>query len=242
MSIFDSIGRSNPAGSAIDPKQLFRVLPKPQGSPYRFPHDIQSEVWDKWFDRRNERDLVVKMNTGSGKTVIGLVILKSSLNEGKGPAVYLVPDTQLKSQVQKTAEGLGIAWTEDLDDPIFRQSQAVLITTVHTMFNGRSRFGVRGSTGRPIQVGTVVIDDAHACIPIVEHQFSMEIPSASPQYQPSHEMGHRLSWCPRPLPAARCPRRTVDVRPGLQQTQIEEQIRQAARDVCGVTHIERSCA
>lgn len=183
MSIFDSIGRSNPADSTIDPKQLFRVLPKPQGSPYRFPHDIQSEVWDKWFARRDEPDLVVKMNTGSGKTVIGLVILKSSLNEGKGPAVYLVPDTQLKSQVQKTAEALGIAWTEDLDDPIFRQSQAVLITTVHTMFNGRSRFGVRGATGRPIQVGTVVIDDAHACIPIVEHQFSMAVPATSPQYQ-----------------------------------------------------------
>ncbi len=183
MSIFDSIGRSNPADSTTDPKQLFRVLPKPQGSPYRFPHDIQTEVWDKWYARRDEPDLVVKMNTGSGKTVIGLLILKSSLNEGKGPAVYLVPDTQLKTQVQRTAEGLGIAWTEDLDDPIFRRSQAVLITTVHTMFNGKSRFGLRGSSGRPLQVGTVVIDDAHACIPIIEHQFAMDVPSGSQQHE-----------------------------------------------------------
>lgn len=183
MSIFGNISQGNPADSAIDPKQLFRVLPKPAGSPFRFPHDIQTEVWDKWFDRRNEPDLVLKMNTGSGKTVIGLLILKSSLNEGKGPAVYLVPDKQLLAQVGKTADELGIQWTDDPRDQIFRQSQAVLITTVHAMYNGKSKFGLRGSSTRPIPVGTVVIDDAHACIPIIEGQFSLTIPSDSPQYQ-----------------------------------------------------------
>jgi len=123
------------------------------------------------------------MNTGSGKTVIGLLILKSCLNEDKGPVVYLVPNNQLKAQVQSTADGLGLAWTNDVRDPIFRQSQAILITTVHAMFNGKSLFGLRGAARRSVRVGTVVVDDAHACIPIIEHQFSMSIPADAPQYK-----------------------------------------------------------
>lgn len=117
MSIFEGLGASDPAASTLDPKKLFRALNKPVGSPFKFPHDIQTEVWDRWFTRRAEADLVVKMNTGSGKTVIGLVIAKSSLNEGVGPAVYLVPNTQLQDQVIETANGLGLDWTADPRDP-----------------------------------------------------------------------------------------------------------------------------
>ncbi|WP_230305162.1 DEAD/DEAH box helicase family protein, partial [Legionella pneumophila] len=51
---------------------------------------MQSQVWSKWFDRKEERNLVIKMNTGGGKTVVGLLILKSCLNEKKGPVVYIV--------------------------------------------------------------------------------------------------------------------------------------------------------
>ncbi|KAB1661558.1 DEAD/DEAH box helicase [Pseudoclavibacter sp. CFCC 13796] len=183
MSIFSNIGQGNPADSTVDPKQLFRALPKPSGSPFRFPHDIQTEVWDKWFQRRNEPDLVVKMNTGSGKTVVGLLILKSSLNEKKEPAVYLVPNKQLVAQVCRTADNLGIKWTKDPRDPIFRQHQAILITTVHTMYNGKSKFGLHGTLAQSIPVSTVIIDDAHACIPIIEEQFSLTIPAQSPQYR-----------------------------------------------------------
>lgn len=167
------------AETTTDPKRLFRALAKPAGSPFKFPHDIQSEVWDKWFTRRDEADLVIKMNTGSGKTVIGLTILKSSLNEGCGPAVYLVPDTQLESQVQETADGLGIAWTDDPREADFRRGQAVLIATAHTVYNGLSKFGLLGAPGRAIDVGTIVVDDAHACIPIIQDQFSLLIDRAA---------------------------------------------------------------
>ncbi len=182
MSIFGGLGQDNLADTAIDPKRLFRALSKPVGSPFQFPYDIQTEVWDKWFARRHEPDLVIKMNTGSGKTVIGLVILKASLNENKGPAVYLVPDRQLQAQVEQTASSLGIEWTDDPYDARFRQSRAVLIVTVHAMYNGLSKFGVRGSQGRPIEVGTIIVDDAHACIPIIENQFGLTIARGEPAY------------------------------------------------------------
>lgn len=85
---FERLGTPDLAESTIDPKRLFRALPKPPGSPFVFPHDIQSEVRDNWFGRREESDLVIKMNTGSGKIVIGLVILKSSLNEGRKVTLF----------------------------------------------------------------------------------------------------------------------------------------------------------
>lgn len=128
------------------------------------------------------------MNTGSGKTIIGLVILKSSLNEGKGPAVYLVPDRQLKTQVEAVATELGIPWTNHIDDASFRQSKSVLITTVHTVYNGLSKFGVQGISIRKVDIGTIIIDDAHACIPIIERQFAISFASSTTTYQKLFEL------------------------------------------------------
>ncbi|WP_053386664.1 helicase C-terminal domain-containing protein [Leucobacter japonicus] len=183
MGIFDGLDEENLADTITDPKRLFRALAKPAGSPYKFPHDIQTEVWDRWYPRREEPDLIVKMNTGSGKTVIGLLMLKSSLNEGIGPAVFLVRDKQLQKQAQETATRLGILWAAKADDPLFRQSEAILIAPVHAMYNGKSVFGVRGSGWGTLPVGAIVVDDAHACIPIIEQQFSLRIRQGTEAYR-----------------------------------------------------------
>jgi len=188
MSIFGGLSEQNLADSVIDPKRLFRALSRPQGSPFKFPHDIQTEVWDKWFPRRNEPDLVVKMNTGSGKTVIGLIMCRSALNEGIGPVAYLVPNLQLKEQVSTTATQLGIVWVSEPSDPRFQSGEAVLIDTVQTVFHGRTRFGLRGDTRQPLELGTVIVDDAHACIPAIEGQYSLTIDRQAPAYRQLREL------------------------------------------------------
>lgn len=45
---------------------------------------MQREGADGWFDRRAERDLVIKIDTGSGETLGGSVLLKSALNGTPG--------------------------------------------------------------------------------------------------------------------------------------------------------------
>lgn len=85
-----------------NPREIFNLLPNKHAR-YKYPRDVQTQVWDRWLRRRAERDLVVKMNTGGGKTVVGLLMLKSCLNEGFGPAVYGTPDNYLVSQVMKEA-------------------------------------------------------------------------------------------------------------------------------------------
>ena len=68
------------------------------------------------------------MNTGSGKTVVGLIMLQSCLNEEKGPAIYVVPDNYLVKQVIDEAKRLGISATEDKDDYSYSNSKAILVT------------------------------------------------------------------------------------------------------------------
>jgi replicative superfamily II helicase len=64
-------------------------------------------VLDEWFDRRrDDRDVVIKQNTGGGSTgggstAVGLLIAQSTLNEGIGEAVYLASDMYLVRQVAK---------------------------------------------------------------------------------------------------------------------------------------------
>lgn len=87
---------------------------------------------------------MIKQNTGGGKTVAGLLIAQSTLNEGIGKAVYLAPDTYLATRVRQEAQRLGLPTAEDPNDPEFRGRQAILVTTFQKLVNGKSVFGVAG--------------------------------------------------------------------------------------------------
>ena len=117
------INSGNTSNTALHPREIFTALPSKKEGKFEYPRDVQTQVWDHWFSRRNEKDLVAKMNTGSGKTVVGLLILKSCLNEGKGPAVYVVPDNYLIKQVASEAKDLGIEVTDDTNSSSFYQAE-----------------------------------------------------------------------------------------------------------------------
>lgn len=139
----------------IEPREIFMALPQ-KDKRYEYPRDVQSEVWRKWFDVRNEKNCIIKMNTGSGKTVVGLMILQSCLNEGKGPAVYVVPDNYLVAQVCEEAKKLGILTATDRDDYSYTENKAILVTTVFSLVNGHSVFGMRQTNNYPI--GSILMD------------------------------------------------------------------------------------
>ena len=121
------------------------------------------------------------MNTGSGKTVVGLLILQSCLNEGKGPAVYVVPDNYLVAQVCEEAKKLGILTTTDRDDYSYTESKAILVTTIFALVNGHSVFGMRQTSNYPI--GSILLDDVHACLDTITTQFSIRIPYGHELYK-----------------------------------------------------------
>jgi hypothetical protein len=73
------------------------------------------------------------------------------------PVLYLAPTTQLVNQTLEKAKALGIAAVpyqkgEPLDDA-FVNGKAIMVATYKALFNGKSKFGVRGSAASPIKVG-----------------------------------------------------------------------------------------
>lgn len=178
-----SQGTSASANTITDPRDLFNALPeKDAGLDYlRGPQD---QVLAAWYNRRDERDLVIKMNTGGGKTLVGLLIARSWLNEGIQPVAYLVPDGFLLEQVMEEARRFGIATTKDPMAPEYQQGRAVLVGTFAKLFNGLSVFGVAGSVVKPpsCSLGGVIIDDAHACIAQADQVFRLRIEHDSKAY------------------------------------------------------------
>ena len=165
---------------SLEPRDIFMALPAKNKS-YGYPRDVQAEVWKQWFSKKDEKNVIIKMNTGSGKTVVGLTILQSCLNEGKGPAVYIVPDNYLVQQVCSEANKLGIRVScDDIDDYHFKNGKAVLVTNIHRLVNGKSVFGMRQSGN--IQIGSIIVDDVHACLDTIEQQHTMFIESIHPLY------------------------------------------------------------
>jgi len=170
-------GGSGNGTPVLEPRKIFTTLVR--DSRFKFPSANQGEVLDKWFDLRNRRDNTIKMNTGSGKMLVGLLALQSSLNEGIGPALYVVPDNYLLHQVMNEARDLGIHATDDANDSEFLAGRSILVANIHKLVNGKSVFGV-GDVRKPI--GAVVIDDAHACLATVDDQFSISLDSTHPAY------------------------------------------------------------
>lgn len=164
----------NKGSQLTRPREIYASL---QGRKWPRLRPEQNEVLEAWYDRRTESDLVLKQNTGGGKTLTGLLIAESSLHEGIGPAVFLVPDKFLIRQVVAEANDAKIAVTTDTNDESFRSSRAILVTTFHKLLNGRSTFGVRG-VKRVIPLGVVVIDDAHSALNATGGLFAASIPSS----------------------------------------------------------------
>lgn len=111
--------------------------------------------------------------------MVGLLLLQSSLNEKKGPALYVAPDKQLVAQVISEARALGIEITENPRDPGYIAGEKICVVNVYKLFNGISVFGVGTST---IDIGAVVIDDAHACISKITEQFRISLPNTHAAY------------------------------------------------------------
>jgi hypothetical protein len=171
---FGALRKQETRAKPVHPREIHRLLPgKALG--YFNLWDAQAQVLNAFHERRAERDLVIKLNTGGGKTIVGLLILQSYLNEGAGPALYVAPDKFLVKQVQADAERLGIAITDDVESGAYLSGQAIGIVNAWKLANGRSVFSSR-RTRNTIPIGAVVIDDAHAALATTRANLSLSIP------------------------------------------------------------------
>lgn len=176
MVDFDKLRTQTKKSKPVEPADIFRRLPKPPG--INDLYTSQTEVLQSWFDRRTERDVVLKLHTGGGKTMVGLLIAQSTMNELGGSVLYLTPTVQLAKQTIVKAKSLGIPAVaygkgQDLDED-FVNGKAVMVGTYNSLFNGKSRFRVRGS-GTPQDVDAIILDDAHVAFSVIRDAFTLGV-------------------------------------------------------------------
>lgn len=137
----------------------------------------QTAVLSAWHaGPRGDKDVVLKLHTGEGKTLLGLLMLQSKLNEARpatgereARALYLCPNHFLVNQTLSQAQQFGVRCVPvDADGELpaaFLDGRAILVAPVQKLFNGRTKFGLGSQSER---VDAIVLDDAHACIDAIK--------------------------------------------------------------------------
>jgi replicative superfamily II helicase len=146
---------------------------------------VQEEILTEWWlHRKEDKDLILKLHTGQGKTLIALLILQSRLNENKSPCLYICPNIYLVKQTCQEAEKFGIGYLTVADDNSlpdqFLNSEKILITHIQKVFNGKSIFGVGGKFTK---INTIILDDSHACIDFLNESFKIRVSNEHKLYQ-----------------------------------------------------------
>src|SRR5438045_3264460 len=135
MVDFKKLRAPKSQAEVTEPTEIFRRLPKPPG--INDLYTSQAQVLEEWYGRRNEQDLVIKLHTGGGKTLVGLLIAQSVLNETREPVIYLSPTVQLVQQTLEKAREYSIpavAYGKKADLPgEFLAGRSVLVGTYQAL-------------------------------------------------------------------------------------------------------------
>jgi|CZKX01.1.fsa_nt_gi replicative superfamily II helicase len=157
----------------VDPVEIFRRLPKE--AEIKDLYGSQTEVLNAWFADRAKPDHVVKLHTGGGKTLVGLLMAQSIINETGEPVVFICPNNHLVAQTLKKAAEYNLP-AVGYDKPFpdeFVNGKAVMVANYSHLFNGMSRFGIKGKDVTTL--GGVIVDDAHVGSGILRDQFSIKV-------------------------------------------------------------------
>lgn len=157
----------------VEPIALFRGLKIRAASAIKEMWAPQADALRAWHAQRAAGDILFQLNTGAGKTLIGLVAAQSLVNETRGQVVYCCATRQLVEQTRGKADDLGIStatyfhgdWS---DRDVYQSAKGPVLTTYAALFNGRSIF-------RNDAVTAVVFDDAHTAHDAVRGAFTLSI-------------------------------------------------------------------
>ncbi len=158
----------------LDPIAIFRRLRVTDPS----INDLwlaQGDALREWDHQRSQTDVSISLNTGAGKTLVGLLIGQSLVNEFRSLVLYACSSIQLVEQTAKKAEGYGLPITTyvrgNFSIDLATKGDAVCLTTYQALFNGKSIFANRDMAG-------IVFDDAHAAEHLLRDHFSLRISKA----------------------------------------------------------------
>lgn len=169
---FSQLKRPARNAKPLDPISIFERRPSLKDT----PNDLwrgQTEALKKWHENRDVSDIFVALNTGAGKTLVGLLIAQSLVNEGVENVTYVCGTIDLVLQTQREASKLGIDCTlrsgGSFNNSLFETGKSFCITTYTSLFNGLSVLQ------RDYFPGAVVFDDAHVAERSIREAFTLSI-------------------------------------------------------------------
>ncbi|MEM1183491.1 MAG: DEAD/DEAH box helicase family protein [Planctomycetota bacterium] len=162
----------SPKKRETDPIRIFGGLT--QRGQVETLYGPQQEALNAWHQSyRAKSDVLFSMNTGGGKTLVGLLAAQSLVNETRGKVLYVCPTNQLVQQTAAQAEDCGITvatygsktWT---NEDRYHSAECCCITNYHAAFRGGSPF--LNDTIRAI-----LFDDAHVAPATIRSCFTIDV-------------------------------------------------------------------
>ncbi len=152
--------------------KIFEALPSLADT----PNDLwrgQYKALSDWHAVRKKNDVLISLNTGAGKTIVGLLIAQSLVNEGLDNVIYACSTIDLVLQTAAEATRIGIDHTTrtkgTYSNDLFETGKAFCITTYAALFNGHS------SLRRNYFPSSVIFDDAHVAESLLRDAFTIRI-------------------------------------------------------------------
>ncbi|POO56162.1 DEAD/DEAH box helicase family protein [Agrobacterium rosae] len=172
MINYSGLSRPKSIAAPIDPIEIFKKTPNLGQA----PNDLwkgQAEALSTWHVNRRLDDNVVILNTGAGKSIVGVLIAQSLVNEQIGPVVYVCGTIDLVKQTVRECQRIGIKHSTRtsgaFDNDLFETGKAFCITTYAALFSSLTPF--RGDKSPK----AVLFDDAHVAERMIRDAFTVNV-------------------------------------------------------------------
>ncbi|RRJ67224.1 hypothetical protein EHV15_33080 [Paenibacillus oralis] len=128
---------------------------------------------EEWNEIRTQPNISTNLNTGGGKTAIGLLQGQSLVNETRGRILYLCGSIQLIQQTADAASSMGMKAATYyrgnlVNEAEFNMGDVQCLTTYQALFNGLSRLARKPIRG-------LLFDDAHVASSIIRENFTLHL-------------------------------------------------------------------
>ncbi|MGM0931156.1 MAG: DEAD/DEAH box helicase [Actinomycetota bacterium] len=162
------------ASVPADPEAVFDELPRVTSVPelWRQQSDVL-RLYARQFEAKH--DVAIELPTGTGKTLVGLLIADWKRRKYGKRVLFACPTVQLADQVFKAAEkqsipvsllsGSHTQWQME-DVARYEAAEAIGVVTYSSIFNSAPKVG---------SVGSIILDDAHAGEQYVGKCYSIQV-------------------------------------------------------------------
>ena len=167
---FSKLGSAKKAQAPTDPIRIFETLPSLSGT-FNDLWRGQDKALTEWNAARDRQDVLVSLNTGAGKTIVGLLIAQSLVNEQLQNVLYVCSTIDLVRQTAEEATRIGIDHSirirREFSNDLFETGKAFCITTYAALFNGHSALRNR------FFPQAIIFDDAHVAESLLRDAFTL---------------------------------------------------------------------